>query len=489
MRILIPIALISIVLSTVSCAQPITFQHQQLAKNYTTYKEKKITHRRFKHRDIEPIIKALPRDFAVKQEGASIEGRPIYSVTIGEGKTTALLWSQMHGDESTATMALFDIFQFLQADDDLNAMRESLLRELQIVFIPMLNPDGAERFQRRNALGVDLNRDALRLQCPESQLLKRKRDELSADWGFNLHDQSRYYAAGNHPRTAGISVLAPAYNYEKEVNAVRERSMRMIGQMNAVLQAYIPGQVARYNDDFEPRAFGDNIQKWGTSTILIESGGLKGDVEKQELRKLNFISILAALYAIAEDQVGDFPVSDYEKIPFNESNAFHDIVIREAQVQNNGNWYTVDVGIRRRELGGDSPMPYYYDAVIQDLGDLSTFFAYESVAAKGMRLLPGKVYTKVVPDWKAVKSLDVKRLWAQGITTLRMEQLPAREIAARIPFRLLPARETAEDNILPGQHPALVLMEKNTVRQVIINGFRYDLSKGNQERLNWWKGL
>ena len=150
-------------------------------------------------------------------------------------------------------------------------MRESLLRELQIVFIPMLNPDGAERFQRRNALGVDLNRDALRLQSPEAQLLKAKRDELSADWGFNLHDQSRYYAAGNHPRTAAISVLAPAYNYEKEVNAVRERSMRMIGQMNAVLQAYIPGQVARYNDDFEPRAFGDNIQKWGTSTILIES--------------------------------------------------------------------------------------------------------------------------------------------------------------------------------------------------------------------------
>lgn len=489
MRILLPIALISIVLSTVSCAQPIAFQHQQLAKNYTTYKEKKITHRRFKHRDIEPIIKALPRDFAVKQEGASIEGRPIYSVTIGEGKTTVLLWSQMHGNESTATMSLFDIFQFLQADDDLNAMRESLLRELQIVFIPMLNPDGAERFQRRNALGVDLNRDALRLQSPEAQLLKAKRDELSADWGFNLHDQSRYYAAGNHPRTAAISVLAPAYNYEKEVNAVRERSMRMIGQMNAVLQAYIPGQVARYNDDFEPRAFGDNIQKWGTSTILIESGGLKGDVEKQELRKLNFISILAALDAIAQDQVGDFPVSDYEKIPFNESNAFHDIVIREAQVQNNGNWYTVDVGIRRRELGGDSPMPYYFDAVIQDLGDLSTFFAYESVAAKGMRLLPGKVYRKVVPDWKAVKSLDVKQLWEQGVTTLRMEQLPAREIAARIPFRLLAVGETKEDNILPGQHPALVLMEKNTVRQVIINGLRYDLSKGNQERINWWKGL
>ncbi|GAH27551.1 unnamed protein product, partial [marine sediment metagenome] len=58
------------------------------------------------------------------------------------------------------------------------------------------------------------------------------------------------------------------------------------------IQKYAPGQVGRYNDDFEPRAFGDNIQKWGTSTILIESGGFQNDTEKQEIRKLNYVSIL-----------------------------------------------------------------------------------------------------------------------------------------------------------------------------------------------------
>src|SRR5690606_11304713 len=45
-----------------------------------------------------------------EEVGRSAEGRPLYLVRFGSGPTTVLLWSQMHGDESTATMALADIF-------------------------------------------------------------------------------------------------------------------------------------------------------------------------------------------------------------------------------------------------------------------------------------------------------------------------------------------------------------------------------------------
>ena len=55
--------------------------------------------------------------------------------------------------------------------------------------------------------------------------------------------------------------------------------------MEKVLSDFIPGHIGRYSDDYEPRAFGDNFQTWGTSTILIETGGWKGDPEKQFLRK------------------------------------------------------------------------------------------------------------------------------------------------------------------------------------------------------------
>ena len=41
--------------------------------------------------------------------GRSLEGRAIEHVWFGTGATHVLLWSQMHGDEPTATCALLDV--------------------------------------------------------------------------------------------------------------------------------------------------------------------------------------------------------------------------------------------------------------------------------------------------------------------------------------------------------------------------------------------
>ena len=86
---------------------------------------------------------------------------------------------------------------------------------------------------------MDLNRDALRLQTPEGRLLKKLRDATNADWGFNLHDQSRYYSVGHTNKTATISFLAPAYNDEKDINEIRKRAMQQIGLMNETLQQFM----------------------------------------------------------------------------------------------------------------------------------------------------------------------------------------------------------------------------------------------------------
>ncbi|MBK8044304.1 MAG: peptidase M14 [Haliscomenobacter sp.] len=386
-----------------SCGQapplpPLSVNADPLYKNHPQYREGTLTTKRFKHEEIVPLIAKLPAPlFQVQTVGKSMEGRTIYHIKTGNGPVTVLLWSQMHGDESTATMALFDIFNFLQRSDELNPLRELLLTRLNIHFIPMLNPDGAERFTRRNVQDIDINRDAQRLVTPEGQILKRVRDSLSAQWGFNLHDQSRYYAAGTNPKTASISFLAPAYNVEKEINDVRGNAMRLIAMMNRTLQQYIPERVARYDDTHEPRAFGDNIQKWGTSTILIESGGLPNDPEKQELRRLNFVSILTALEGIAQEVYSQYDFTFYDALPFNESNAFHDLILRETEVQRNGRWYKVDLAFRRDEVPVNNFRYYYYRGSISEVGDLSTSFGYEEFRPKGTAPSPAKCIQRSCP--------------------------------------------------------------------------------------------
>jgi hypothetical protein len=272
---------------------------KQLFDIHEQIKEQSLKKRRFKHKDIVPLIEKLP--FSVEKIGKSYEEREIYQIKMGSGKTKVLLWSQMHGDEATATMALFDIFNFFQSKNDgFDALRNKILENCTIYYVPMLNPDGAERFQRRTATDIDMNRDALRFQTPEGLLLKKLQDEIRPEFSFNLHDKNTKYSAGASRKQATISFLPTSYNYEKEWNFSRTRAMQVICGMHQTLQQFIPGHLGRWNDDHEPRAFGDNIAKWGSSLILIESGGYKEDTEKQFIRKLNFVAILTGLQAISE---------------------------------------------------------------------------------------------------------------------------------------------------------------------------------------------
>ncbi len=288
-----------------------------------------IEHRRFTYDElwsaIEPLIDGAA-DLEREEIGRSAEGRPLYLVRYGEGPTRVLLWSQMHGDESTATMALADLFRFLaEAPEDPRA--RLLTERLTVLAIPMLNPDGAERFQRRNAQGIDINRDAHALVTPEAQALKAAHERYRPAFGFNLHDQNVRIRVGESDRTAAISLLAPPFNQARSYNAVRERARQVAAVLRQAAEPQVGGHIARYDDTFNPRAFGDLMQSWGTSTVLLESGGWRDDPQKQYLRRVNFVILLAALEAIA---TGAYVAADplaYETLPPNGPLA-NDLLVR-----------------------------------------------------------------------------------------------------------------------------------------------------------------
>ena len=456
-----------------------------LYDTYDAYKEPTLDKRRVKHHEIQPLINKLTHDpsFTVTKVGESIEGRDLKLISIGTGKTHVLLWSQMHGNEPTATQSIFDIFNFLSSDEFGNE-KQKVLNNLTLHFLPMLNPDGAERYQRRNALGVDINRDALRLQSPESKTLKRVRDSLNADFGFNLHDQSTYYNAELTEKPATISYLATAFNYERDINEVRKKSMQIIVFMNNIIQKYAPGQVGRYSDEFEPRAFGDNIQKWGTSLILIESGGFANDVEKQEIRKLNYVSILAAIYSIAMENYKDIPISEYEKIPENDRKLF-DLKIKNATYRLRGKGYKLDLGINRLEVDKEGNNSFWYSSRIIDQGDLSTYYGYSDLDAAGMTIVPGKVYPKTFQNIEQLKGLDALDLLKQGYTYLKVDTISNDMLESTLPLNLLAGVYVLpEMNLAVGQNPTFVLVEDGKPRYAVINGFLIDLQSGKSDFKN-----
>ncbi len=451
--------------------------------HHSKYQESSLSHRRFKHKDLIPLIEKLPvNNFRVKQAGKSYLGKPIYAITVGNGPITVLLWSQMHGNEATATMALFDIFNYLQ-ESELPEVQQ-LLSSLTLTFVPMLNPDGADLFQRRTVQGIDMNRDALKLNCPESTILKALRDSIQADWGFNLHDQNIYYNVGQTAKPATISFLAPAFNVAKDVNELRADAMKLIAVMDQALQKIVPGQVGKYDDTFEPRAFGDNMQKWGTRTILIESGGLADDPEKQIIRRLNFVSIIQALQAIASSSYANYDLQSYWDIPMN-SNNLNDLLIRKVTVPGQGGKdYQVDIAIRRQEYDKKGSAPLSYKGTIEDLGDLSTQYGYQEIDGQGLEYAPGKVCQQHAGDFNALDSSKLMEVMKQGYTYVSVEQQHQQQPS--LPFDLV--RPDYHPLTAPKiEHPAtFLLLDEGAVKYAIINGFIYDVEDSEPILGNGW---
>jgi hypothetical protein len=449
----------------------------QFDGRYERYREATLTDRRFKHEDLQPLLAQLPAAFRRQPVGQSIEGRRIDLLSWGNGPVPVLLWSQMHGDEATATAALFDIFNMLQGSDDgLDEVRNRLRDSLTLHFVPMLNPDGAAAFTRRNALGVDLNRDALRLTNPETALLKAVRDSLSAQWGFNLHDQNRYYGAG-YPmdQPATISLLAPAYDFDRSVNTVRGEAMQLIVLINSVLQALVPGGVARWDDAFEPRAFGDNMQKWGTRTVLIESGGYPGDPEKQTVRRFNFTAILAALDGIASRAYRQLDREAYDRIPENKSYAYFDLLLREVEMSYEGQRYRLDLGFRDDEYGFADDRRFYVDARLDDLGDLSYFRGYTELDGAGLRAVPGREAAQPV-DRRTLGQLEPRDFYRRGVTAIRVTDWTPALAADYQGLRLLRGNRRADDRLTPGAALDLLLYDTaGALRYVVVNGRLIDL--------------
>lgn len=359
---------------------------RHLFTSHPQYRVEQLHPQNCKHEAIVSELRSLAERsygvFALESLGTSLEGRSINRVSCGAGGKKILLWSQMHGDETTATLALMDIFCFLGKKIDEEPWIREMLEAVSLHFIPMLNPDGAERVQRRTEQHIDLNRDALALATPEAKLLFELQQSLKPAFGFNLHDQEPA-TVGETNEVAAISLLAPPPDRKRSMPMVRTRAVRVAALIARVLSQFIPRTIARFPDEFEPRAFGDSFQARGTSTVLIESGHALHDKNKEFIRKLNFVGILTALRCIGNGSYQDAELDLYYRLAENKKNVF-DVIIRNVLLVH-GSWsHTVDIGLAvNRQMSASSSSTI---VTMKDIGDLSTFVGLETIDASTRRL-------------------------------------------------------------------------------------------------------
>ncbi len=317
-----------------------------------------------RHKHIEALISYAERsnNLITSKIGESEEGRSLHTIRWGRGDKRLFIWTQMHGNEPTASHALDQFIQDLEHNPELQVLKD----KIQIAIIPLLNPDGAERFQRRNALGIDLNRDAVARSSKEMKVFFRFMENFNPAWAFNMHDQRNIFSVGAQDNCASLSFLAASPDENRSISLERKASMQLISALMPNLEAQLSGHFGRYTDEFYPKALGDNLMKMGIPNILFEAGYFPNDDLRTKASALISNALIDSVQLIAEDKWQFVDTENYFLIPENKQK-LRDLILRAVKFRN----CKMDLALMKKEIPNPDrdELDLVYELV--DIGDLS----------------------------------------------------------------------------------------------------------------------
>ncbi len=228
---------------------------------------------------------------SMREIGRTRQGRPLHLVTLARpgaltpqdahasGRPILFVGAQVHGDEPAGKEALM---QFTR--DLVEGPLEPLLDEVIFLFVPQMNPDGAETGPwglRNNTAGFNLNRDYLRLDNPESRAIV---EEVLVPWQPDVVVDA--HELGGPPRVYDFYTWHPT-NPHGPAGPMMLTGDRLIPSIVEALEAdgfshiiyHTPGGLTRLAQEPETgiavpvygRTLNDYAASRGLSTILFES--------------------------------------------------------------------------------------------------------------------------------------------------------------------------------------------------------------------------
>jgi len=139
-------------------------------------------------------VQARTDKMLIRELTETAQGRTVYLVMLGDpptatpgtawfsGKPTILLVQNVHGGELSGREGGLQLIRELALGE-----LQPLLSDLNVLVIPSINPDGANRRprpSRTNALGYDMNRDYVALETPESSAVV---EDVLLEWWPDVH--------------------------------------------------------------------------------------------------------------------------------------------------------------------------------------------------------------------------------------------------------------------------------------------------------------
>jgi len=201
--------------------------------------------------------------------GRSVKGKDIPMVVVSDpgapldSTKRLFIICRQHGDEPAPTEAMLNLIEDLAFASDEGAA--DLLSKVSFFVVPMVNPDGADRYQRRNTNGADLNRNWLALDQPETRCVRAAIDAVAPDVLIDQHELSPGNNRSDFVETAGTASGASA--------EVVSESLQLQHLVIGMLRTHDIGVVSYQIDDKHPARLAHRYFPihGSTKTLLFET--------------------------------------------------------------------------------------------------------------------------------------------------------------------------------------------------------------------------
>jgi murein tripeptide amidase MpaA len=281
-------------------------------------------------------LDAKSEALSIEVYGQSVKGRDLYLAKFGSDETnpTILYLTQQHGNETLTTEGALKFIQHLTSNS--KEVKE-MLNHVNILVAPRLNVDGAEgdvnfsledyvsgTHTRYNANEVDLNRDHVDREQPETQALHENvLQKYSPDYMIDLHHQGAETTLGDTDELVSGSILYPT-NEEVDPQVV-EKSKQLGAVLYNTVESRGFGTLSKYIGGSAQTISRNGLAaEYGIATLLFEMRGMAdhyredyvlGQKSNGYLIKQAVIGMEATANAIANGSIDEADTSFWDTLP------------------------------------------------------------------------------------------------------------------------------------------------------------------------------